>query len=472
MAISIWIRLQAVLRPQRKDLIAMKINRTKNFTKRLLALMLTVLVVTAACCLPVSAETAGDAFQIPSTNMTITLPEGSFLISPKTSSADPAWLQAKVLDASDKVMEMMESNISAEIYAFENNCLIAVSVKESDYSKAVFNLGDLTEEEKADFIEYMRPSSADGSTTGSVTWVEHPQVPFFCVDIQSLALGEEPVYERLYCTIVDGILISFDLYTGTDPIPEEYDALLQTLVSTSVISEFKESPRNRMSANSIWIVLLLVLLIALLVGFFVYRSVNKKREKKQKAILADRLVEYRRAKAGNENEGTGSLLFVNETLHDDVAIKKFANYHAYHRHLLVPVLTIALGITAIAVIGINGIQENLLMVLLMIGCVVFSTYKSVTAGSTITRNLIRVFSKLRSRKGAFYFYEGDFRITGLQASNLQPYFQITRMCETQEYFYLYFGEENAYYVSKNGFTQGDVDAFRRFMKEKLGKRFK
>ena len=173
-----------------------------------------------------------------------------------------------------------------------------------------------------------------------------------------------------------------------------------------------------------------------------------------------------------KDEGTGSLMFVNETLHDDVAIKKFANYHAYSRHLFVPILTTALGITAIAVIGINGIQDNLLMVLLMVGCVVFSLYKSVTAGSTITKNLIRVFGKLRSRKGAFYFYEGDFRITGLQASNLQPYFQITRMSETKEYFYLYFGEDNAYYVSKDGFTKGDADEFRRFMKEKLGKRFK
>ncbi|MBQ2668349.1 MAG: YcxB family protein [Clostridia bacterium] len=472
MAVSIWIWLPFVPQPKRKDLITMKINCTKNFSRRLLALMLAVLTLTAACCLTVSAESAGDTFQVPSTNMSFTLPEGTYLISPKTPSSDPVWMQAKILDPSGKVMEMMESNISAEIYADENKCLIAVSMKESDYSKAVFNLNDLTEEERASFIEYMSPTSADGSTTGTVSWVEHPQVPFFCVDIESTALGEEPVYERLYCTIVDGILISFDLYTGTDPVPAEYDALLQAVVSSSVFSEFKASPRSRMGSNSFWIIFLLCLMIALIVGFFVYRSVSRKREKKQKAILADRLVEYRRSKAGNEDEGTGSLMFVNETLHDDVAIKKFANYHAYSRHLFVPILTTALGITAIAVIGINGIQDNLLMVLLMVGCVVFSLYKSVTAGSTITKNLIRVFGKLRSRKGAFYFYEGDFRITGLQASNLQPYFQITRMSETKEYFYLYFGEDNAYYVSKDGFTKGDADEFRRFMKEKLGKRFK
>ena len=85
---------------------------------------------------------------------------------------------------------------------------------------------------------------------------------------------------------------------------------------------------------------------------------------------------------------------------------------------------------------------------------------------------MRSYGKLRSRKAVYYFYEGDFRITGLQASNLHPYFQITRLYETKAYFYLYFGEDNTYFISNDGFKQGDVDSFRAFMKEKLGKRFK
>ena len=37
---------------------------------------------------------------------------------------------------------------------------------------------------------------------------------------------------------------------------------------------------------------------------------------------------------------------------------------------------------------------------------------------------------------------------------------------------MYFGEDNTYFIKKDGFKQGDVDSFRAFMKEKLGKRFK
>ena len=112
------------------------------------------------------------------------------------------------------------------------------------------------------------------------------------------------------------------------------------------------------------------------------------------------------------------------------------------------------------------------MLLLLGLCIVYSGYKIGTASTTVTKAMIRSYSKMRSRKAAYYFYEGDFRITGLQASNLHPYFQITRMYETKDSFYMYFGEENTYFIAKDGFKQGDAAEFAAFMREKLGKRFK
>ena len=449
----------------------MKTNRFIS-AKRFFALLLTVLLFTAAFCLPVSAETEGTEFTVPGTTMTVTLPEGVQVLHASTPDEDPVWVTAKILNRVEKFTEMAKNGILAEIYAFEGNCVIAVSVKESDYSKAVFNLNDLDEQQKADFVEYMQPKSNDGTTGGSVTWVEHPQIPFFCVDIHSSAFEEDMVYERLYCTLYDGALISFDLYTGASEIPEEYDALMRALVDSAVISAFKPTPELQLSGSTLWVVMIMVALVALLVGFFVYRGVQVKSEKKEKASLADRIADYRRSKTGKEDEGDGSLRFVNETMHDDVAIKVFANYHAYSRGLVVPAITILLGIVGIAVILRSGFSDNLWMILILGACVVFSAYKTATAGTTITKSLTRVFGKLRSRKAVYYFYDGDFRITGLQASNLHPYFQITRMTETKEYFYMYFGEDNAYFVKKSGFKEGDADAFRTFMKEKLGKKFK
>ena len=101
--------------------------------------------------------------------------------------------------------------------------------------------------------------------------------------------------------------------------------------------------------------------------------------------------------------------------------------------------------------------------LLLIGFAIYSLYKLATASTNTAKVLMRSYGKLRNRRAAYYFYDGDFRITGLQASNLH---------ETNEYFYMYFGEGNTYFIRKDGFKQGDADAFRTFMKEKLGKRFK
>lgn len=450
----------------------MKTTMNVHLAKRWIAVLLTVLVLTAALCLPVSA--AGATYTIPNTGMTITLPEGASILSSDTPSSDPAWADAGILDVGQKLTEMSQSGILAEIHAFDNACVIAVSTKSSDYSQAVFNLNDLTEEQKESFMDRMKPSSADEQTGGTITWVDHEQIPFFCIDIHSTAIDEKgTVYERLYATLYNGMIVSFDLYNGRTEIPEEYDALMRAIVDSAVIAEFQTSPSQaELTPEALWMLIVLALLIVMIVTFFVHRSISNKRDKRAKAAMADRLAAYRQTKIGREDEGDGALRFVNETEHSDNAIKIFANFHAYRRQLLIPVFTIVIGLVALYVVWKSGSSDNWWMLLLLAACVVFCTYKIATAGTNITKALMRSYGKLRSRKAVYYFYEGDFRITGLQASNLHPYFQITRLYETKAYFYLYFGEDNTYFISKDGFKQGDVDSFRAFMKEKLGKRFK
>lgn len=445
----------------------LKIHSAKRFT----AILLAVLMLAAVFCLPASAETA--AYTIPDTGMTITVPEGALLLTADTPASDPVWAEAGILDAGEKLAELSESGILAEIRAFDGACVIAISAKTSDYSQSIFNMNFLDEEGKQAFIERMQPSSLDESTGGSIEWYAHKDIPFFCIDIHSTAVDESgTVYERLYGTILNGTLVSLDLYNATEKIPEEYDALMRTIVDSATFAEFEEKPSNEISPEALWVLLALVALTVLLIIFFVYRSVSNKRAKKEKAVMADRIAEYRQSKIGSEDEGTGALRFVNETEHSDVAIKTFANFQAYRRNLFVPVFTIVIALIALYVVWKSGVDDNWWMLLLLAACVVFSIYKLATAGTAITKAMIRSYGKLRSRRAAYYFYEGDFRITGLQASNLHPYFQITRMYETKEYFYMYFGEDNTYFIKKDGFKEGDADSFRAFMKEKLGKRFK
>lgn len=432
---------------------------------------LAVAALLTALCLPVSA--AGTTFEVPGADMTVTLPDGVLPLSQDTPADDPVWSVAGIVDTMEKKTELAKNEIAAELYAFDGSTVIAVSTKTSDYTESVFSINDLTEEDRAKFLEQLKPTSKDGKTDGTVEWYAHGQTPFFCIDLHSSALDTDgEVYERIYGTLYNGMTVSFDLYNGTKQVSEEQDALLRQIVDSAVVTDLREAPTlQNMPKETIWGLLVLCALIVLLVIFFIYRSAANRREKREKTELADRIALYRQQKAGNEDEGTGALCFVNETEHNDNAIRAYAQFHAYRKNIFMPIFTMCIGTVAFVVAWLSG-GDNWWILLLLAACVVYCAYRLVTAGTTITRTQMRVFGKLRSRKAAYYFYEGDFRITGLQASNLHPYFQITSMHETKEYFYMYFGQDNTYYIKKDSFKQGDADSFRAFMKQKIGKKMK
>ena len=102
-------------------------NTSKRTMGRFTAVLLTVLVIAAAFCLPVSA--AETTYTLPDVGMTITLPDGVQILTPTTPADDPVWGTAKVLDTTEKITQMNEDGILAEIYAFDGACTIAVSAK-------------------------------------------------------------------------------------------------------------------------------------------------------------------------------------------------------------------------------------------------------------------------------------------------------------------------------------------------------
>ena len=187
-------------------------------------------------------HTVPNGYTIPDTNMTISVPEDAVVLSVDTPAGDAAWSKAGILDASEKIKDMQKNRTTAEIIA-ANGDTIAVAAKSSDYANSVFNLNNLDEKGKKDFLKYMEPSSMDGSTTGTITWYDHAQIPFFMIDICAENIKEEgPVYERLYGTLYDGKIVSFDLFGDTKQISEETDAFMRAVVDSAVISAFAENP--------------------------------------------------------------------------------------------------------------------------------------------------------------------------------------------------------------------------------------
>ncbi len=445
--------------------------------KKLFAL-LAALVFAVLLAMPAGAETAGERFTVPDTTFSFVVPEGASFIHPDLPASDPAWAAANILDITDKQTEMLKDSVAGEIH-LPNGRIIGVTTKRSsNFSEIVYNLREADEEMRGQIRDRLTPSGEMENSGGTFSWVDHPQTPFFCLDLFSPlnAFGTEEemeiVYERLYGTIVNGSLIAFDLFPTQDRVSDELDAVLRELVASSEVSEFLPMPSSEMTTQTLVVVCIVLAVLLFLIGTLIYWLFARKKEKRDKAELGNRLIEYRRSKEGHEEQGDGALRFQNMSECSDDAIKAFSKFHAFRHGMVMPIFTIALAVVSIVLLYCIGSDDSWWMSILLIAIAVYFTYRVCYAPTAMSKTLIRVNSKFKNRNVTFYFYEGDFRITGMQSSSLHPYFQITQFVENGDYFYLYLGIDNAYYIRKDAFSLGEADAFRAFMKDKLGKKAK
>ena len=134
-------------------------------------------------------------------------------------------------------------------------------------------------------------------------------------------------------------------------------------------------------------------------------------------------------------------------------------------YLITGLAAIILGITLLG-------GDNFIWGLLFIAAGIYCVVKLFTMPGNTYKVLQRVYKNLPNRVALYLFRDEDFRISGLQATGVFPYFQLSGVYETKDKFYLYFGEDNAYFLDKTTFSYGEVDSFREFIKERVGKKFR
>ena len=66
----------------------------------------------------------------------------------------------------------------------------------------------------------------------------------------------------------------------------------------------------------------------------------------------------------------------------------------------------------------------------------------------------------------FYFYEKHIKIKYRRDFERLKYFQLHKIFETDEYFFLYLDEKNSLILSKQGFEIGTAKGFSKFIKNK------
>ena len=72
----------------------------------------------------------------------------------------------------------------------------------------------------------------------------------------------------------------------------------------------------------------------------------------------------------------------------------------------------------------------------------------------------------------FKFYDKNFLLYGKKLNVKMYYWQLKRVFETEDKFYLYLDKTDAFILDKQGFEIGNVDDFREFIKRKCIFRYK
>lgn len=401
-------------------------------------------------------------------DFTFTLPEEFvYTLTPATEETSTLWALAGVADPASTREEYRDTGVTAGFFT-EDGKSFKLRENSTKYTQSVYHLSLLTEEEQADFLENHLASSQSEDATVEKSLLTFGGQPFYRVQIDVARQGEQ-AHELLYGTILNGRTIAFDLYkTGEAPTEEEI-GLLETAVQSIRFTSILPKPEVEETSPILLWGLLLALALTVLAPI-VYLPLRKRRVKKQKAEAARRLTEYRSA---HPEEISGPALFVNETDCTKEMIRSFSRYHAYTRNFVSLFLGGALCLVAIVVSFLFDLTWWIKV--LAAAVTLYYLYRVINMPRTIEVAQQKVFTRGMSQTARYTFLEDGFRVSGIQSANTYPYFHITSVKKSGQYFYLYYTADNVYPVDLYGFDQNENESLKKagefelFIKEKMEK---
>jgi hypothetical protein len=354
---------------------------------------------------------------------------------------------------------------------------ILVTKKQSADSYRIYNFADVSKEEQQAFLDNLISKNEDSeesesSVEADVSFYEEGDVLFFELtisgtvqeSIEGQGLVSKDIHEVLYGTILNGYTVSINTYRLGEKISEETMAAIRSIVNSFKVTKVIDPSETAMSKTEIFRVLLILgAFILMIAGSVTYMRVSSSKEKKQKKVMAERLSEYHKRQK-EENEQERKVRFVNKTECTNEVVRKFSIYQAYIK-TMAPNLIGALASVFILIFTFSFAAEWW-MNLVAVGLAGYYVYKMMTSVTAVERVQRRIFSQGNTKIARYSFYEDVFRISGVQSASNYPYFQITDVRITKDYFYLYYGLENAYIVAKSGFELGTDAEFEQFIKEK------
>ncbi len=420
--------------------------------KKLVSLFLALLMLGA---LPMAAlaETWGDA------DFTLQPPEGAYHLGPELPEDDALWALAGVADPAGELQNYAKAGVLAQ-FVTQDGTVITVMKKESDINQSVYDLNLLTEEEKQQFMGRLGESEDDLHVDKG--WYTVGDRLFYWLRLD--LLGDNPMYELAYGTIVNGYAINIDLYSMGEPITPQQEETLLAVVDSLRITRVTEKPAPQPVDVASTVLLLLLLLAAVAVPL-IYIPLKGKADKKRKARLAEQLSEYHRTHGADQADG--EVLFVNDTDCTKEAIHTFSVYQAYVKNIGEVIFG---GVMCLVMVSTAFlIDAAWWMKLVAIAIAAYYAYKVIGMAATVEKIQRKVHGRGQSQTAHYTFYPAVFRVSGIQSASVIPYFQLTDLRRKGQYLYLYYGPDNAYMVDQYGFTQGEFEEFVDFIQKSVQK---
>lgn len=418
------------------------------------------LLLSLALLLSLSVPALAETWQ--TDEFSIEIPDGMYRLSSDLPEDDPAWALAGVADPSSKIQDYLDMGVLVNFVSQDKGTSISLMKRTSDYAVQVHNLSLLDAEQRDKVLSDLVESNNEDLTI-SKDWFPAGDLLFYRVRLDMA--GESPLHELLYGTIINGYALNIDIFGGDEPISPQQEAMMEDLVRSIRFTNITEKPLPDPINLTGTIALLILLLVSIIVPL-VYMPVKSKRDKREKARLAEQLSEYHRTHGANEAQG--EPLFMNDTDCTKEAIHSFSFFQAYVKNMG----ELAFGALMCLVMLSTSffLDTEWWMKLIAAGVTVYYAYKIIAMPGAVEKVQLKVYGRGPSQTAHYIFYPEVFRVSGIQSTSVVPYFQITDLRRRGQYLYLYYGPDNAYMVDLYGFTQGEAQDFQAFIRDKTGKK--
>lgn len=164
------------------------------------------------------------------------------------------------------------------------------------------------------------------------------------------------------------------------------------------------------------------------------------------------------------------ILFKNNTKYTKEKYNDFIEFHQkkYGKKIIIKLLLILICVLYIVILNLMNRNWKIILLLLIIGvaCYFLNNMKK-TRQSSNNKQMIT-----KQKTFTFYFYEKYIKIKCGRKFDRLKYFELYKVFETKEYFFLYTDESHSLIISKDGFEIGNAKEFTNFIKKKCLLKYK